>query len=733
MKNGRAFFLIATLACCALSAFAQKPAQYIRMGDEAADARNYPLAESFYRQAYLLDSSDFDLTVKYAEASRQIKDYRTALHLYEKAWYKDEGKLFPEGLFWIAMIEKQLGRYEEAGQHFRKYAKKFKKNRGMRERAEQEAGACDWVLGWKPLTDTLALAEVTGEIRTAESEIAPVLLDSTLYFSRHLPGEAGTGPHWVIMQAKWNTGEVTNARIIRGGPDHYANLCMGESPEVFFTRCSPGQPCELWMARLVDGALTAEQRIAGVNDAASVSTQPHYTKINGVEYLFFSSDREDGHGGMDIWYSRRKDESWSEPVNAGKRINTPGDEVTPFYAGGALWFSSDWHYGFGGLDVFRSAGQPGSWSAPEHAGKPLNTAQNEIGFALFPREGWYFVSSNRTGSTTAAEYPACCNDLYAGAFSQEEERSTTTEEFTSLAQLNLVLPVRLYFHNDEPNPRSRDSTTTVRYGEAYQSYLDKLPAYREEVTRDLTGSKREDAEIEVESFFRQKVEEGMNDLQQFRELLLKELAQGKHVQLSIRGFASPRAKSDYNEVLTKRRIASLVNELRHWQNGALLPYIEGTAENGAALTFRALPFGENKADTAVSDDLADEKSSIYSLGARLERKIEIESVEWVPQTGALRLSEEVHDFGRIRSRDGIVYHKFSVSNAGDSLVVIDSLAASCGCTQPELDCFEILPGESATLKVGFDPFGKKGKEMKQVIIYIRGEEPRVVQIMAEVL
>ncbi|MFN9800635.1 MAG: hypothetical protein ACK54P_11525, partial [Bacteroidota bacterium] len=102
MKNGRAFFLIATLACCALSAFAQKPAQYIRMGDEAADARNYPLAESFYRQAYLIDSSDFDLTVKYAEASRQIKDYRTALHLYEKAWYKDEGKLFPEGLFWIA-------------------------------------------------------------------------------------------------------------------------------------------------------------------------------------------------------------------------------------------------------------------------------------------------------------------------------------------------------------------------------------------------------------------------------------------------------------------------------------------------------------------------------------------------------------------------------------------------------------------------------------------------------
>ena len=731
MKNYRTFFLFAVFACCAAQAFAQKPAQYIRMGDEAADARDYPLAESYFRQAYLLDSSDFDVTVKYAEAARQIKDYRTALHLYEKAWFKDEGKLFPDGLFWIAMIEKQLGRYEEAAQHFRKYAKKFKKNRALRDRAEQEAAACDWVLGWKPLNDTIALAEVTGNIRTAESEIAPVLVDSTLYFSRHLAEETGTGTRWVIMQSEWNNGEAKNAKLLRGGPEHYANLVFGRDDEVFFSRCGVGLPCELWTARFSNDAWSGEQKIAALNDSESSATQPHYAVINGVEYLFFVSDRADGQGGMDIWYTRRKDGEWTEPVNAGKRINTPGDEVTPHYVSGALWFSSDWHYGFGGQDVFRAPGQPGSWSAVENIGKPLNTAQNDIGFALFPREGWYFVSSNRIGSTTVAEYPACCNDLYAGSFTREEE-VTAKEEFTSLAELNLVLPVRLYFHNDEPNPRSRDSTTTIRYGEAYQSYMDRLPAYRDEVSRGLSGSKREDAEIEVETFFRQKVEEGMNDLAQFRELLLKELEQGKHVQLSIRGFASPRAKSDYNEILTKRRIASLVNELRHWQNGVLLPYINGTAENGAALTFRALPFGENKADTAVSDDLTDEQSSIYSLGARLERKIEIESVEWIPQTGALRLSEEVHDFGRIRSRDGIVYHSFSVSNTSDSLLVIDSLAASCGCTQPEIDRYEILPGESATLKVGFDPFGKKGKEMKQVIIYIRGEEPRLLQIMAQV-
>jgi tetratricopeptide (TPR) repeat protein len=257
------------------------------MGDEAADARNYPLAESFYRQAYLLDSSDFDLTVKYAEASRQIKDYRTALHLYEKAWYKDEGKLFPEGLFWIAMIEKQLGRYEEAGQHFRKYAKKFKKNRSLRDRAEQEAGACDWVLGWKPLTDTLALAEVTGNIRTAESEIAPVLVDSMLFFSRHLPEEAGTGTRWVLMQAQWNGGEATQSKLLRGGPEHYANLSIGRGDEVFFAKCPVGMPCELWTGQLVNGALTNERKVNDINDSEASSTQPHYAVISGWSICFF--------------------------------------------------------------------------------------------------------------------------------------------------------------------------------------------------------------------------------------------------------------------------------------------------------------------------------------------------------------------------------------------------------------------------------------------------------------
>jgi len=98
---------------------AQKPAQYVKLGDEALDAGRFAEAEGFYRQAFALDSTSFEVTQKYAETARMIKDYALASRLYEKTWNKDEGKIYPEGLFWWAMMEKYMARYEEAESHFR--------------------------------------------------------------------------------------------------------------------------------------------------------------------------------------------------------------------------------------------------------------------------------------------------------------------------------------------------------------------------------------------------------------------------------------------------------------------------------------------------------------------------------------------------------------------------------------------------------------------------------------
>jgi outer membrane protein OmpA-like peptidoglycan-associated protein len=127
------------------------------------------------------------------------------------------------------------------------------------------------------------------------------------------------------------------------------------------------------------------------------------------------SDRKDGKGDKDIWYSiydSRKN-SYREARNAGMKINTSQDELTPFYdnESGKLYFSSEGHPGLGGLDVFYTEGAKSKWVEPINVGRPINSSNDELFFTPFPNgiDGWF--ASNRPGGV-ALENETCCDDLY---------------------------------------------------------------------------------------------------------------------------------------------------------------------------------------------------------------------------------------------------------------------------------------------------------------------------------
>lgn len=99
--------------------------------------------------------------------------------------------------------------------------------------------------------------------------------------------------------------------------------------------------------------------------------------------LYFSSNRETGYGGFDIYYSIKSQEgAWSVPVNLGPEINTALDETTPFitYDGKKLFVSSKGHKTMGGYDVFVSTLIEGKWSTPVNLGYPLNTTDDDTFF-----------------------------------------------------------------------------------------------------------------------------------------------------------------------------------------------------------------------------------------------------------------------------------------------------------------------------------------------------------------
>lgn len=101
--------------------------------------------------------------------------------------------------------------------------------------------------------------------------------------------------------------------------------------------------------------------------------------------LYFSSNREGGFGGFDIYMSTKTAlGEWTNPVNLGKNINTPFDEVAPFVTENSskLFFSSKGHKTMGGFDLQYSNKEGSSWSAPINLGYPLNTPDDDT--FLFP-------------------------------------------------------------------------------------------------------------------------------------------------------------------------------------------------------------------------------------------------------------------------------------------------------------------------------------------------------------
>jgi tetratricopeptide (TPR) repeat protein len=104
------------------------------------------------------------------------------------------------------------------------------------------------------------------------------------------------------------------------------------------------------------------------------------------EMLIFASDRPGGFGGLDLYISHKEKGSWGTPEKLGPEINTPYNEDRPFLInnGKILFFISQGHRNMGGYDIFRSDLQSnGLWSNPENLGYPINTPDDDIFFMPF--------------------------------------------------------------------------------------------------------------------------------------------------------------------------------------------------------------------------------------------------------------------------------------------------------------------------------------------------------------
>ena len=719
--------------------YGQTYPQLIEFADQKIEEGDYYYAIQYYKKAMLIDSNSVEINWKMAEAQRHYKDYVLAEYYYQKVYNKEGGKIYPYSVFWLASMQHFNGKYKAATGSWKLAKKTFKRQRKeyVYKKSMQEFKSCLWAK--KAVLDTTEhiIEPISESINSHDTELAPFINQNTFYFTSLKADSINQNEE--VLTEEYSL-QIYSANIkdddfskpikvndVYAPGYHSANGCFSpDGKRFYFSRCNNNYQCKIFVGKVKNGKITDIDSLGTIiNQDGKTTTMPNVVMIDGKEILFFVSNRDKTIGGLDIWYSEIKNgNQYSKPRNLGRKINSLDDDITPFYdsKSNRLYFSSSWHSGFGGHDIFYAEKLDGliSFSLPVNLGLPINSSQNDTYFIVDSTHDKFYFSSNRVGSNSL-KTPTCCNDIFVAYLPVEE---TPPPRFVTLYDLNKKLPVTLYFHNDEPNPRTRDTTTNLTYMQSYDAYIDLMPKYKKEYSKGLNGDKAEESKEDIGDFFVEYVEQGVLDLNEFTRLLLIELNKGYKIQVTVKGFASPLAKTDYNVNLTKRRINSLINYLYVYGSGEFKPYLDKNASNGGQLTFVQIPFGEYTANKLISDNVNDTKNSVYSRKAALERKIEIQSVSLIIADSSyaeMKFDSEIFDFGKSNKGD-ILEHTFTFTNSGSDTLIISDIEVQCGCTQAETSKKVLLPNESATIKVVLDTKTLDGLSVRKVIIHTNTKE-----------
>ena len=445
----------------------------------------------------------------------------------------------------------------------------------------------------------IEIKSLSTNINTNNAEINFIQLnDSTAFFTSITDSENSIESSIYMTSLQNNEWSYKKYSKFNSDIFNSANIFFSPKGKVFFTICD----IDMINCRIV--CFEKERKgfveiLPIINE--EVNTQAHFAKHNNQEVLYFVSDREGGFGGMDIWLSMiDKNGNFGVPINAGERINTSLDEITPFFNPyeNTLYFSSNRKGGLGGFDVYKSNGKLNLWKKTSNV-KQFNSKDDEMYLSFYSKDKGYFSSNRKGAKYETTEF--CCNDI----FSFESINIDTIPPLTNWLDFSSI---SLYFHNDEPDCCTMEDTTQRTYKEAYISYFKLIDEYQNH-NDSLNG------------FFDQNLRANYNQFLAVLDKVKNDLENGSKIELQIRGYASPLHKFEYNINLSKRRIKSVINFISVYQNAVLSKRLKS-----GDLVITELPLGESRVSEKTSDDPKDKRNSIYSLDAMLERKIEIVNI-----------------------------------------------------------------------------------------------------------
>jgi outer membrane protein OmpA-like peptidoglycan-associated protein/Tol biopolymer transport system component len=194
----------------------------------------------------------------------------------------------------------------------------------------------------------------------------------------------------------WDKPENITPQLMSDG-DQYVCFISYDGNTILLTK-EDEYNSDIYISKFVDNRWTKSEPLG-----SNINTkywESHACLSKDGKLLYFTSNRKEGIGDMDIWVSKlNPDGTWGEALNLGKKINTELNEDTPFIteSGKSLYFSSQGFVNMGGYDLFVSHLEGDTWSVPENMGYPFSTTDDDL-FYFPSREGKSgYVSRIMTG------------------------------------------------------------------------------------------------------------------------------------------------------------------------------------------------------------------------------------------------------------------------------------------------------------------------------------------------
>ncbi len=400
----------------------------LKQGNAAFEEEHYREALIYYNQIERIQQSA-PILFKRGICYYQINQLDRAIGDFQQAW--EYGYKNPEIDYYTGRIQHHKGNFSLAAKYYKNYLRETPIDNADRHRVRQLIKQCGRAIDLSYKRPIAIVEHGTKKINTVHDEIGMLEspgINNRYYYSSNRPNtslsmEASDYDIYSIEisnQGAWSDPQRLPYAINRRDEDILLGFTQ-EADGLYFYR-----------GKIYKGNICLNSGVGDRRNTVTIDLPATFSEISGDAYFYddhlvlFAAILDGGYGGYDLYASIKKGTQWSKPINLGSQINSAYDELSPFLSrdGTELYFSSNRDESIGGLDIFYAnyMFEANRWALPVNLGIPINSPGDDAFFAL---------SSDGLSATLTSDRKNAIGgkDIYIARFKKPRGQQSYTTDY----------------------------------------------------------------------------------------------------------------------------------------------------------------------------------------------------------------------------------------------------------------------------------------------------------------